>query len=107
MAQVRTNCAGSSIGVKLNKKMKCSSLMVNGSEFSISPSLATVVGATGNTCGVGFNLDSVTLTISNACPRHLHLNYKPGAGNSPVDNCDGIPDFESLNFVVLPLILLH
>lgn len=107
MAQVRTNCAGSNIGIKLNKKMKCSSLMSNGTEFSISPPLATVFSASGNTCGSGFNLDSLTLTLSNALPAGVYtLTINLGMdGNTIVDNCDaGIPDLESLPFTVLPLI---
>ena len=87
--------------------MKCSSLLTNGSEFTLSPPLGTIVAASGNTCGSSFNLDSLILTVSNTLPAGVYtLTIKTGAdGNTVVDNCDaGIPDQEALSFAVLPLI---
>jgi gliding motility-associated-like protein len=84
-----SNCDGSQITVKLNKKVKCSSLAVNGSDFVLSPS-GTIVSASGFGCAAGFDLDSVLLTLSSPLPPG---NYTVSAangsdGNTLLDNCD-------------------
>ncbi|MDX2046297.1 MAG: gliding motility-associated C-terminal domain-containing protein [Chitinophagaceae bacterium] len=90
MQNAKTTCDGTQITLKLNKKMKCSSLAANGSDFSIAPAVANVTGATGIGCSNGFELDSVTLTLSAALPSgNYDLVIKNGAdGNTLLDNCD-------------------
>src|SRR6478609_4274298 len=61
---LRTSCDVSTITVKLGKKMKCSSLVANGSDFSITPAAATVTSAVAAGCSTGFDMDSVILTLS-------------------------------------------
>jgi gliding motility-associated-like protein len=90
MQNAKTTCDGTQITLKLNKKMKCSSLAANGSDFSIAPAVANVTGATGIGCNNGFELDSVTLTLSAPLPSgNYDLVIKNGAdGNTLLDNCD-------------------
>lgn len=102
LLKVTPNCDGSSLVVKLNKKMKCSSLTGSGSEFSIFPAVATVVSATTATCTSGFNMDEIILTLSNPIPGGTYqLIINNGTdGNTLLDNCDrNIPEAEQISFV--------
>ena len=95
------SCDGAKIVVKLNKKMKCSSLTATGSEFSIFPATATVVSAVATNCSSSFDFDEVTLTLAAPIPSgnyQLIIN-KGSDANSLLDNCDrGIPDAEQTAF---------
>lgn len=83
MLRAEVNCSGTKIGIKLNKKIRCSSLQTNGSDFSIFPASATVTGATAKACSVGFDMDSVVLTLSNPLP---YGNYNVVAKNGNDQN---------------------
>lgn len=99
-----TTCDGSQILVKLNKRMKCSSLATNGSDFIISPPAATIISASGFGCANGFDMDSVLITFSNPLPLgNYNLISKNGIdGNTLLDLCDNdIPPGESVPFSVL------
>ncbi|GAB1537529.1 hypothetical protein NUACC21_01740 [Scytonema sp. NUACC21] len=61
LQSVLSGCGGLTIGVKLNKKMKCSSLAANGSDFQLSPANGTIVSAKAASCNTGFDMDSVVL----------------------------------------------
>jgi len=61
------SCSGKKISVKLNKRMRCSSLAADGSDFAISPNVAKVISATAANC-TGFDMDSVVLTLDNGLP---------------------------------------
>jgi gliding motility-associated-like protein len=62
------SCDATQITIGLNKKMKCSSLDANGSDFIISPSISTIIGASSIDCNNGFDMDSITLTLNNQLP---------------------------------------
>ena len=85
-----SSCDATQIIVKLNKKMKCSSLDANGSDFDISPAVSTIAGAKSASCNIGFDMDSVTLTMSNPLPPGNYIiTAKNGDdGNSLLDVCD-------------------
>ena len=68
MLTVSPDCDGQVLRLKLNKRMKCSTLTALGSEFSISPAVATVVSATAPDCTIGFDFDSLIITLSNPVP---------------------------------------
>ncbi|MFN8243211.1 MAG: PKD domain-containing protein [Ferruginibacter sp.] len=100
----RASCDGTRLMVKLNKKMKCSSLSLNGSEFSILPAAATVTSATGIGCTNAFDMDSVLLTFSSPLPyNNYQLIVKNGTdANTLLDICDnGIPVGEAIPFTIL------
>src|SRR5688572_15113273 len=61
-------CDGSIISAKLNKKMKCTSLAPDGSDFTINTTLSSIIAASGNGCSNGFDMDSVTLVLSSPLP---------------------------------------
>ncbi len=85
-------CDGTEIVVKLNKKMKCSSIASDGSDFTVSggPVNISIVSATGNGCSSGFDMDSVTLKLNRILsPGTYTVTSKVGSdGNSLIDNCD-------------------
>jgi gliding motility-associated-like protein len=100
-------CDGSQIKVLLNKKMKCSSLALNGSDFSINIPGTSITAAAGNQCAQGFDMDTLLLTVSPILtPGNYLLSIKNGIdGNTLIDNCDQlIPVGESLPVVVAPVL---
>ena len=106
LLKARAACDGSSVSVKLNKKMKCSSLAANGSDFSISPAIAPIVSAVGVGCSTGFDMDSVVLILGGiVSPGNYTIRIETGTdGNNLLDNCDrGFPVGQSLPVTVFPL----
>jgi gliding motility-associated-like protein len=106
VVNTKSSCDGSQVFVKLNKKMKCSSLDPDGSDFSISPSVATITGASGIGCSSGFDMDSVMLTMSTPLPPgNYTITIKNGTdGNTLLDNCDrNIVSGNNIPLVILPL----
>ena len=106
LESVSTNCEASKLYLKLNKQMRCNSLAADGSDFSVSGG-ATVVSATGVGCSMGFDMDSVILTLSNPLPAgNYNVTIQTGMDtNTIVDNCDmSIPAGRSLPFTVATLL---
>lgn len=103
----RAICDGSKILVKLNKRMKCSSLMADGSDFRISPLPPgiSITNAFGFGCSNAFDMDSVLLTFSGSLPPgNYNLIAQKGLtdNNTIADLCDNeIPVDESIPFTVL------
>src|SRR5439155_7679118 len=98
----KSSCDATQIIVKLNKKMKCSSLASGGSDFSISPAVSTIIGATGIGCNSSFDMDSVMLTMSSPLPPgNYTVTIKNGIdGNTLLDNCDrNIPPGNNLPLI--------
>lgn len=103
----RAACDGTQGTVKLNKRMKCSSLSTNGSEFTISPAVANVIAASGYNCSGGFDMDSLILTFSAPLPPgNYTITIQNGTdGNTLKDNCDRlVPVGETIPMIVYPLI---
>ncbi|MBX2923291.1 MAG: gliding motility-associated C-terminal domain-containing protein [Chitinophagaceae bacterium] len=104
--KARAYCDGSSIIVKLNKKMRCNTLASDGSDFSLSTTLAAITGANADNCVRGFDMDSLTVSLSNPLPPGTYsISVKNGSdGNAILDNCDrNIPAGESISFMVEPI----
>ena len=107
LQNAKASCDGTLITVKLNKRMKCASLSTDGSEFTISTALSNIISASGFGCAVGFDMDSVSLTLNNPLPPgNYTLTIKNGTdGNTLKDNCDRlIPAGESIPLIVFPII---
>jgi gliding motility-associated-like protein len=93
----------------MNKKMTCSSLAADGSDFLVTSTATGVVtpatGATSNSCRSGFDLDTLTLTLPGPLtPGGYTLTVKTGSdANTLLDDCGTpVPDGASLPFVLLP-----
>lgn len=107
LQKARAACDGTKISIKLNKKMKCSSLAADGSDFTISPVIASIKGAVGIGCSTGFDMDSVVITLGNILPpgNYTIIIATGTDGNNLLDNCNrGIPSGQSLPVTVFPLV---
>ena len=86
---VTTVCGGREIYIKLNKKIRCSSIANNGSDFSIQSN--PIVGSSvGFGCNSGFDTDSIIVTLANPLPSGNYIfNTIVGTdANSLLDFCD-------------------
>ncbi len=100
-----STCDSRKIIIRLNKKMKCSSLASNGSDFTIS-SGSTIISASSVSCNSSFDMDSITLQLSNPLPPgNYTISVKNGTdGNTLLDNCDrNLSEGSSLPLTILPL----
>ncbi len=101
---ISSSCDATKIYIKTNKKMKCSSLAADGSDFTISPSVANVISAK-SFCNA-FDMDSLELDLDKPLPvGNYTVSIKNGSdGNTLLDNCDAfIPVGNSLPLQILPL----
>jgi gliding motility-associated-like protein len=101
LQKATADCDGKTITIKLNKKMKCSSLTAPGTEFSILPAVTTVVAAVAANCSASFDFDELTLTLAATLPNgnyQLVINNGSDA-NTVLDYCDrNIPVGEQVPF---------
>ncbi len=90
MVNASASCDATQITIRLNKKLKCSSLAVDGSDFTLSPAMAGITGAASVNCTTGFDMDSLTLTLNNPLPPgNYTITIQNGKdGNSLLDICD-------------------
>jgi gliding motility-associated-like protein len=99
-------CGGVTVTIKMNKKIKCSSLAINASDFTLSPAAATIVAATAIGCSNSFDMDTVVLTMSNALPPGTYtIAVKNGQdGNTLLDNCNNtVPVGDNTTVIVDPV----
>jgi gliding motility-associated-like protein len=102
----RAICDGTQAVIKTNKRMKCTSLSANGSEFTITPAIANVIAVRGYGCDNGFDMDSLILTLDAPLPPGPYtITIKNGNdGNTLKDNCDKlIPVGEKIPMTVFPV----
>jgi gliding motility-associated-like protein len=107
LSKARAACDGSKISIKLNKKMKCSTLAVDGSDFSITPAVAPIISATGVGCTTNFDMDSIVITLGGILPPgNYTVRIETGTdGNNLLDNCNrGIPSGQVLPVTVFPVV---
>ena len=102
-----TNCAGDVVTVVLKKKVKCSSMAANGSDFFITNTAGiTILNATASNCAIGgFDTDSIRLQLSAPLPAgNYTVGVKKGTDNNTLlDYCDlEMPLTEVAGFTVLP-----
>ena len=109
MINSQAACDGTKATIKLNQKLKCSSLSATGSEFTIDPKFANVIAASGFGCGANFDMDSLMLTLDAPIPPgtykiYINKNFASD-GNTLLDYCDKpIKDSEYIPMIVYPLI---
>lgn len=100
-----SNCSGDVIKIKLNKKIRCSSLAGNGSDFTINAAAANIIGVKGIGCGAGFDTDSVEIMLSAPLPPgNYFVQMQNGTdGNTLLDYCNNaIADGTQVSFTVQP-----
>lgn len=106
LSSAESSCGGVKAGVKLNKKMKCASIAADGSDFTLSPALASIVSISGVGCNAGFDTDSLEVVFSVPLPPgNYTLTAKNGTdANTILDNCDrDIPVGSVIGFTVFPI----
>lgn len=106
MKEAKPDCEGKKITLKLNKKIRCTTLTASGSEFSLLPAVTTVTGATTDSCSFGFDFDEITLTLAGALTSNIYelvINNGTDA-NTLLDICGNtIPPGERISFeYILP-----
>jgi gliding motility-associated-like protein len=104
LQSLSSSCDATNIFIKTNKKMKCSSLASNGSDFEIIPAVAKVVNAQ-SFCDA-FDMDSLVIKLDKPLPPgNYTLSIKKGSdGNTLLDNCGtNIPVGNSLPLQIIPL----
>ncbi|MEP6674191.1 MAG: gliding motility-associated C-terminal domain-containing protein [Ferruginibacter sp.] len=102
LKDARTYCDGSKVVVRFKTKILCSSIAANGSDFTLSPSNATIANGTGFNCSSDFESDSMVLSLSNPLPPgNYTLTLKKGDDfNTLLNSCQvAIPENQSLSFV--------
>ncbi|MEO6557743.1 MAG: gliding motility-associated C-terminal domain-containing protein [Ferruginibacter sp.] len=106
MVSAMSNCDGTRMTIKLNKKMKCNSLAANGSDFTINSGVSAITAAIGSGCTNGFDMDSVTISLSNPLPPGNYIiTINNGTdGNTLLDNCNrNIPANETVPLTIFPI----
>jgi gliding motility-associated-like protein len=107
LRKAEANCGGDVIRIGIRKKIKCSSIAANGSDFFITPAAANTISSQGLNCTGGFDSDSLLLQLDQFLPPgNYTLHVKNGTdGNTLLDYCDKpIPTTETIDFTVLPKI---
>lgn len=90
LKNVHAVCDGTQILLMLNKKMNCSSLSPDGSDFSVSGATPnSITKATGRGCAFSFDTDTLELTMQNILiPGSYTVTSKVGNDNNTLlDNC--------------------
>ncbi len=108
--RARAFCDGTTILLKLNKKMRCNTLAADGSDFVLSSNLASVTGAAAPSCNTGFDMDSIAITLDRPLPPGSYtILVKTGTdGNTLMDYCDReVPDGERVDFTTEPIRPTH
>lgn len=106
LLSARAICDGIKMTVKLSKKMKCSSLNADGSDFTVTPAFAPIISAVGVNCNNGFDMDSIVLTLASPVPPgNYSITVKNDVnGVNLLDNCNRtIPLGQNLSVTVFPL----
>lgn len=90
LRDIRTSCDETQITLRLNKRIQCSSLAADGTDFSIDAPGVTVTAAVAPDCATEFDADSLILTLSGPLrPGDYKLVAKKGSDdNTLLDNCD-------------------
>ena len=98
-------CSGDVVRIKLNKKMKCSSIAADGSDFFVSGGV-TVSGSAGIGCSNAFDTDSLEIKLTQPlAPGTYQLGVKQGSDvNTLLDYCDKpLAETEVATFIVYPI----
>ncbi|HEY1114948.1 MAG TPA: gliding motility-associated C-terminal domain-containing protein, partial [Chitinophagaceae bacterium] len=99
------HCNGTIVRVKLNKKMKCTSVAKDGSDFYLTAPGYNITSAVGINCSSGFDTDSLELKLDRELdPGTYTIKVKTGSDqNTLLDYCDNaLPTTEEASFTVTP-----
>lgn len=100
MDHISVSCDGKRLLLRLNKKIDCSTVAADGSDFLLSNGIAVTAAIPGD-CSSLFGSDSIFLTLAQALPpgQYSLLIKKGSDNNSLLDLCDKvIPEGQTLLF---------
>lgn len=106
LISAESNCDGTRVTIALNKKMKCSSIAGDGSDFQLSNYNDALINAVAVQCNTGFDMDSLIVTFEKPLPPgdYMLLVKKGTDANTLLDDCDvPVPENSSVNFTVYPV----
>jgi gliding motility-associated-like protein len=104
-----TSCNNDEVVLAFTKKISCSSIAADGSDFTITPAAASIASVTGMNCGNGSETDSIRIRFSNPLPDGSYsLAIKTGTdANTLSDACRNfILPGTQLNLKVFPFALV-
>lgn len=83
-------CANNSITLVFNKKIKCSSIAADGSDFNLQPATASIIAAAGVGCTNNNETDSIVLRLSASVPPgQYNIQISNGTdGTTLLDRCN-------------------
>ena len=89
LTQANINCDGTRLGVKFTKKMNCSTIAADGSDFEIQGLNSSINAAVGINCSVLYHTDSAIINLGSPLPPGTYtLVVKKGSDNNTLlDNC--------------------
>ena len=106
MTSSDASCSGNTVHLKLNKRIKCTSIEKGGTDFILNyPD--PIIGEDGIGCSSSFDTDSLDLHLSNNLPPGTYaLVPQIGAdGNTLLDYCDNaLPTSDTIYFTVYPIV---
>jgi len=100
------NCGGNSVILKLNKKIKCTSIATDGSDFFVTTASSSPTSGVGMGCSVKFDTDSIEIKLNQFLPPgNYTLHMKQGSdGNTLLDYCNQpVPASEVADFSIDPV----
>jgi gliding motility-associated-like protein len=81
------SCNNDEVVLTFSKKISCTSIAADGSDFSISPANATIEGITGISCNSNSETDSIRIRFSNPLPNGIYtLSIKNGIDNNTLSD---------------------
>jgi gliding motility-associated-like protein len=82
-----SSCNNNEVVLSLSKRISCSSISADGSDFSISPASASIVSVTGIGCNPGQETDSIRILFSNPLPNGSYtLSIINGTDNNTLSD---------------------
>jgi gliding motility-associated-like protein len=106
LQNAEATCSGDLLRLKLNKKVKCTSIASDGSDFFIAAGGVVAVASTGIGCSGGFDSDSLEIKLDKQlAPGTYQLGVKKGGdGNTLLDFCDNsVAETDLISFIVYPI----
>lgn len=102
-------CDNKQVMVVFNKKIRCSSIASDGSDFNLTPTVANIVSAIGSSCNNSLDTDSVLVTFNTVLPvgSYTLVIQNGGDGNTLLDNCNNaVNSNTTIPFKILPFAAL-
>jgi gliding motility-associated-like protein len=105
LKSIVAECNSKVLIVVISKGIRCGTLSIDGSEFTITPLFGSIATTSANSCVFGTEIDTVWITLSDPQPPGDYmLTIKNGTDDNTLVDLDGnqIPPNESIGFTIYP-----